>query len=235
MPRKRRSFDARYKARVALEAIREEKTLAEIASVYGVHPQRIAAWKKEALSRMAEIFQDGKAGSAKDQDELISALYEQIGKLKVELDWLKKNLACPYEERRRWIGKSNGISIQRQCELAGLSRSGHYYRPAGESALNLELMRRIDEQYTRTPFYGSRRMTVCLRGLGLRGEPQAGAAADAVDGHRGGLPQAAAVGQRRGTQGFSVPAVKGRELLRSWWTSSFTIPSPGLRGYVTHV
>jgi transposase-like protein len=90
VPRKRRSFDAQFKARVALEAIREEKTLAEIASQYGVHPQRIAAWKKEAQKRMAELFQDGKAGSAKDQDELISALYEQIGKLKVELDWLKK-------------------------------------------------------------------------------------------------------------------------------------------------
>lgn len=90
MTRKRRSFDAQYKARVALEAIREEKTLSEIASQYGVHPQRIAAWKKEALSRLAELFQEGRPRGASDQEELVAALYQQIGKLKVELDWLKK-------------------------------------------------------------------------------------------------------------------------------------------------
>ncbi len=90
MTRKRRSFDAQYKARVALEAIREEKTLSEIASQYGVHPQRIAAWKKEALRRLAELFQEGRPRGTGDQEELVAALYQQIGKLKVELDWLKK-------------------------------------------------------------------------------------------------------------------------------------------------
>jgi putative transposase len=56
------------------------------------------------------------------------------------------------------------VSIRRQCELAGVSRSGLYYEPLGESALNLELMREIDEQYLVTPFYGSRKMTVHLIG-----------------------------------------------------------------------
>jgi len=54
------------------------------------------------------------------------------------------------------------LSIVRQCELSGLARSSFYYTPAGDSAEDLELMRRIDEQYTRTPFYGSRRMTFAL-------------------------------------------------------------------------
>jgi putative transposase len=58
------------------------------------------------------------------------------------------------------------LSLRRQCELLGLSRTGWYYTPAGESEENLRLMRLIDEQYTRTPFYGSRRMTVMLQGLG---------------------------------------------------------------------
>jgi len=55
-----------------------------------------------------------------------------------------------------------GISIARQCDLLGLSRSGFYYQPKGESALNLHLMRLLDEQYTRTPFYGSPKMTIWL-------------------------------------------------------------------------
>lgn len=59
-----------------------------------------------------------------------------------------------------------GISVRRQCELLGVSRSSLYYQPAGVSAENLALMRRLDEQYTRTPFYGSRRMTVWLREQG---------------------------------------------------------------------
>jgi putative transposase len=59
-----------------------------------------------------------------------------------------------------------GISVRRQCELLGVSRAGLYYQPAGESKENLRLMRLLDEQYTRTPFYGSRRMTVWLEEQG---------------------------------------------------------------------
>jgi putative transposase len=58
------------------------------------------------------------------------------------------------------------LSIRRQCELLGLNRAGYYYQPARESALNLELMRLIDEQYTKTPFYGWPRMTAHLRRAG---------------------------------------------------------------------
>jgi len=62
--------------------------------------------------------------------------------------------------------KNPEISIRRQCELVGLNRSSYYQRPAGESLFNLELLRQIDEQYLKTPFYGVRRMTVSLTGLG---------------------------------------------------------------------
>ena len=84
------------------------------------------------------------------------------------------------------------LSIRRQCELLGVNRASLYYEPAGESEENLRLMRLLDEQYTRTPFYGSRRMTAWLREQGLRGEPQAGRAADGGDGDRGGLSEAEA-------------------------------------------
>ena len=59
------------------------------------------------------------------------------------------------------------ISVRRQCELLGVNRSGLYYEPVGESEENLRLMRLLDEQYTRTPFYGSRQMTEWLATEGL--------------------------------------------------------------------
>lgn len=64
------------------------------------------------------------------------------------------------------------ISIRRQCELIGVNRSSFYMKPAGETALNLELMRRIDEQYLKTPFYGYRRMTAHLRQVGYEINPK---------------------------------------------------------------
>jgi putative transposase len=71
------------------------------------------------------------------------------------------------EQRREWIEwQPPALSITRQCALAGVPRSTVYYEPVGVSAADLELMRRLDEQYTRTPFYGSRRMTAWLRTQG---------------------------------------------------------------------
>jgi len=75
------------------------------------------------------------------------------------------------------------ISVRRQCELPGVSRSSVYYEPLGESEENLELMRLLDEQYTRTPFYGSRTMAEWLDDRGIRGQSEASVAADGLDGH----------------------------------------------------
>lgn len=72
----------------------------------------------------------------------------------------------PIDRRRSWIEPCEGLSIRRQCELCGLSRSTLYYEPVGESELNLALMRQIDEQYLKTPFYGSRRMAEHLNRQG---------------------------------------------------------------------
>lgn len=69
----------------------------------------------------------------------------------------------PAEARRRLVALDNKISIVRQCELLDINRTGIYYEPKGESALNLELMRKIDKQYTETPFYGSRKIAHWLR------------------------------------------------------------------------
>jgi len=78
----------------------------------------------------------------------------------------KKNLELSIEQKRLLIEPELLIPISRQCELFGLARSSFYYEPAIVDEYNLLLMRLIDEQYTQTPFYGTRRMTACLRATG---------------------------------------------------------------------
>ncbi len=163
----RKQYSPKFKAKVALEAIRGERTLSQLASQYHVHPVQIGQWRKTAVEQMAELFVDGRSRKRKDQDADKDALYEQIGRLKVELDWLKKKLVCSTEERRALVEAGHPeISLRRQCDLLDVNRSGLYYRPLGESAENLKLTRLIDEEYTRRPFYGSRRMMRWLHDQG---------------------------------------------------------------------
>lgn len=119
------------------------------------------------------MFSARRAKREHDQEALQAQLYQQIGQLKVELDWLKKKLDWPPEAKRGLIDPAHPrISIARQCELVGLSRSSFYDVAQGESAENLRLMRLLDEQYTRTPFYGVHRMTVWLRQQGYTVNPK---------------------------------------------------------------
>ncbi len=91
----------------------------------------------------------------------------------MELEWLKKKLPVPTEAKRQMIEPGHpDLSIRRQCQLLGLSRATYYYTPAQESAANLALMRLIDAQYLKTPFYGYPRMTVYLRNAGYRVNPK---------------------------------------------------------------
>jgi len=86
----RRRHTAAFKAKVALEAMRGERTVNELAGLYQVHPSQIAAWRKRAIEGLAELFADGRQKAGKSQDDLTAPLYQQIGQLKVELDFLKK-------------------------------------------------------------------------------------------------------------------------------------------------
>ena len=93
MDQKIRSMHAAgFKAKVALEAIKETKTIAELAGMYSVHTTQITKWKKKALEGLSEIFSDQKQQKKKDNDALIQELYQQIGRLKVEVDFLKKKM-----------------------------------------------------------------------------------------------------------------------------------------------
>jgi len=88
----RKQYSPKFKAKVALEAIRGERTLTQLASQYHVHPIQVGQWRKTALEQLAEVFVDGRKRKHRDDDSEKDALYEQIGRLKVELDWLKKKV-----------------------------------------------------------------------------------------------------------------------------------------------
>ncbi len=164
MTKQRKTYSAELKARIALEAIKGQMTVNQIVTHYGVHPNQVTEWKRQALQQLPQLFSRAQARAAQDDEALKAQLYQQIGQLKVELDWLKKKLDCSVEEKRRLIEPHYPpLPVSRQCELLGLSRAAFYYEPRGESAENLHLMRLLDEPYTRTPFYGVCRMTAWLR------------------------------------------------------------------------
>ena len=92
MPKQRNQYSADFKAKVALEAIKGQYTVNEIASRYRVHPNLVTNWKKLALAQLPELFSDQRSRAARDEEDLRAQLYQQIGQLKVELDWLKKKV-----------------------------------------------------------------------------------------------------------------------------------------------
>ena len=92
MEGRRRKYSAQFKAKVVMEAIKGEKTEAELASIYQVHPNQISRWRRKALEHLPDIFSGKNDRERKERDSLEEELYRQIGQLKVELDWLKKKL-----------------------------------------------------------------------------------------------------------------------------------------------
>jgi putative transposase len=86
----RKRYDNRFKAQVVLEALKNQRTMAEIASEYGVHANQITKWKRRVLDELPGIFSKKRERDHQDNEALQAELYRQIGQLKVELDWLKK-------------------------------------------------------------------------------------------------------------------------------------------------
>ena len=93
MAGKRKHHTAAFKAQVALAAIKGDRTVNELAGQFGVHPTLIHAWKKQLLAGVEDIFASGAKGASTDAEAVQNELYEQIGRLKMELEWLKKKVA----------------------------------------------------------------------------------------------------------------------------------------------
>jgi putative transposase len=173
MKKPRNHYSALFKFQVALAATQGDKTINELAGEHGVHLNQVSQWKRHLLEEGAAVFDRGTEHRQREQEAREEDLYEQIGRLKMELEWLKKKLPVSLEVRRTMVERSHPqMSVRRQCELIGLNRSTLYYLPATQTELNLELMRRIDQQYTKTPFYGWPRMTAQLRQHGYEVNPK---------------------------------------------------------------
>jgi len=90
MKKQRKTYTTEFKVKIALEAIKGQRTPNEIASHYSIHPNQVAQWKKQALESLPDVFSSRRARAAEDEAATKAQLYQQIGQLKVELDWLKK-------------------------------------------------------------------------------------------------------------------------------------------------
>jgi transposase-like protein len=90
MKSKRKNHSSAFKAKVVIEALKEQKTITELAMIYEIHPNQISIWKKEFLDNASEVF-DKSSKHAKDESD-VSKLYEAIGQLQIENNWLKKKL-----------------------------------------------------------------------------------------------------------------------------------------------
>lgn len=92
MARKRKQHSPAFKAQVALAALKNDHTVNELASRFGVHPTLIHGWKKQLLAGAEEVFSAGSQAAAHDAEAEKAELFEQIGRLKMELEWLKKKV-----------------------------------------------------------------------------------------------------------------------------------------------
>ena len=93
MARKRKQYQAGFKAQVALAALKEDRTVNELASKFGVHATLVHSWKRQLVAGAEGIFGEGAKAATADAEALQGELYEQIGRLKMELEWLKKKVA----------------------------------------------------------------------------------------------------------------------------------------------
>ena len=90
MTKQRKTYSAKLKARIALEAVKGQMTINQIATHYGVHPNQVTTWKQQLVAEAPQFFARNHVRAAADDEQLKAQLYQQIGQLKVELDWLKK-------------------------------------------------------------------------------------------------------------------------------------------------
>ncbi|MCA1804012.1 MAG: IS3 family transposase, partial [Xanthomonadaceae bacterium] len=168
--KRRKSYTPAFKAKIGLEALKGEKTINEIGQEHGVHPAQVGQWKRAIQEQAQSLFEGKRRGpqpAAEHQEP--EKLFSEIGKLKMELDWLKKKSGISLPLKRRfWIDREGDIPVVRQCELADVTRSVVYAPVPAAPVSEEELLqcRLIDEEYTRRPFYGSRRMVLFLKAQG---------------------------------------------------------------------
>lgn len=99
----RKRYDGIFKAKVVLESLKNQKTIAELASDYGIHPNQITQWRKDAIEKLPGFFSSKQAKKDKAYEEEKDELLKQIGQLKVELEWVKKKSGILLSKRRERV------------------------------------------------------------------------------------------------------------------------------------
>jgi putative transposase len=120
MKKSPKSYNPEEKAKIALESLSGKHTHAQITAKYGVHSTQITKWVQRLREQAIKAFKEKLSQPDQNEAQLIEELYKQIGQLKVELDWVKKNLNYSVEQKRKLIEPNHAlISISKQCELLG--------------------------------------------------------------------------------------------------------------------
>lgn len=134
----KKAFTPAFKAKVALEAVKGVETTGQLAGRFQVHPIQIGFWKKKLMDGLEKIFSDKEKQNRQKDKEFVDELYREIGKQKIEIEWLKKRWDClshkviltPHKIAETYLDKKeHDIPIYRQCELLGISKSVAYYEP----------------------------------------------------------------------------------------------------------
>jgi len=182
--RVRRNHTPAFKAKVAVATIKGEKTLAELAQQFDVHPNQITTWKAQLLDGVAGVFGSGAAGTESAPAVDLKVLHAKIGELALENDFLAGALSKGrHAERKAMIDREHELALTRQAKILKLSRSGLYCRPRPVSPADLAVMRRIDVEiceygghgFFSVDWIGLKPMRGCCEGAG--GGAEAGRAA----------------------------------------------------------
>ncbi|MEI9981808.1 MAG: IS3 family transposase [Aliidongia sp.] len=166
--RGRRNHTPAFKAKVALAALKGDKTLAELAQHFDVHVNQITSWKAQLLDGAAGVFSGGVAIPEAVAAVDLKTLHAKIGELALENDFLfRRAHQGRHAERKAMIDREHDLPLVRQAEILKLSRSGLYYQPRPVPPADLAIMRRMDELHLDYPFAGSRMLRDLLRGEGV--------------------------------------------------------------------
>jgi putative transposase len=139
---------------------RGRTTIQEIAAEHAIHPIQVSQWKRQLLDGASKLFTRGKKSKEQNQGQAKEAeLFQQIGRLQMELEWLKKISAADARGLRKLVDHDHPeLSVSRQCALLDLPRSTLYYTPTPVRESTLQIMARIDALSQEDPCSGSRRM-----------------------------------------------------------------------------
>ncbi|MDA0339678.1 MAG: IS3 family transposase [Proteobacteria bacterium] len=168
--RTRRNHSPAFRAKVALAAVKGEKTLAELAHQFDVHPNQITGWRSQLLEGAAGVFGlDARTGPAEPAID-VKTLHAKIGELTLVNDFLFRSArqGRTVAERKTMIDRVHALPVTRQARELGISRGSVYYLPRPVPASYLAIMRRIDELHMNYPFAGSRMLRDLLGAEGVK-------------------------------------------------------------------